>query len=98
MVWKNCCCCRRGNRDEEIEINDNTPKVVDGNSLRSEGSVWKVLGDKMSSWSLPKNMKGEFEHQFDEYLAVDDDVDDDDPTDKEMESDSNSSTLSQLLS
>lgn len=105
MVWRICCCCRRGNRNtgnnlnkghEEIQV-----EVVDGNSLPSEESVWKVLGKKMSSWSLPKinrnypvNVSEEFERQFDQYLAIDDEVDDNDDSDN----DSNSSTLSQLLS
>lgn len=64
-------------------------------------SIWVGLGSKvsskMSSWSLPDSSKTkrEFEVQFDKYLALDPESS---PTDKgDSHSDSNSSTLSQLL-
>ena len=65
---------------------------VDGEN--TQGSVWSDMGvpNFLSSWSLPKSEKQEFELKFAEYLALDENsVDDSD----EMESSSNSSQLLQ---
>ena len=89
LSLKSACCwylllrCHKPSpsHSRSHSLNDKQPEVVDQ-------SVWKVLGKKMSSWSLPKSRKEEFQRQFDQYLAVESDVESED---------SNSSTLSQLL-
>jgi len=85
-------------------------KVLGNQEVVTKGeSIWEGLGNKvsskMSSWSLPKSSKAkeEFEIKFDKYLALDPESS---STDKDMECDSNmddmeshsnSSTLSELL-
>ena len=82
-------CFKRFFRDKEVSILN-----VDGE--KTQGSVWSDMGvpNFLSSWSLPKSEKQEFELKFVEYLALDEDpVDEPD----EDSTSSTSSTSSQLL-
>lgn len=97
MCW--CCCRKKKVVTTESNIN---PKIVDGSgdleSVR-ESSLWRALSTKISSWSLPKDSKRDFDASFDEYLALEPSVNNDSSADAEGECDTESvsSTLSELL-
>lgn len=94
------CCWKR----KEAGNNGNNKNHQRGHEESKGGSVWEVLGNRvsyrMSSWSLPKSSKNkeEFEERFDKYLALE--ATDSEEThcnaDYNADSDSNSSTLSKL--